>query len=176
MELLFVVWAFGHFRTNINGVHSQRLCVQKTLASVMKGNRGNRMFFICQTTWRDRFLLFQRDVCHLLAWMLGFADHLSRHPSAVQGKLINAEEVSETWITEKHGTAVDSISDKELDQPIKQKHGHFEYTTKHENVDSIKAAIGLSDEQSALHVISTKHDKPRDTDSLIEEIVFIEYR
>ena len=109
MELFLIVWAFGRFWTTLYGVHSQRFCDWKALASALKGNGGNRTYFGGQATSRDRFLLIQWEVCHFLGCTLGFADYLSPYPSPIQGEAINAEEIWKNWFNDKHGTAVDFL-------------------------------------------------------------------
>ena len=71
----------------------------KALQSVLKANKGNKIFSGRLSRWVDRLLPFDFSVIHAPGRMIGLADYLSRHPSDYCGSTVKAEEMFNSWFT-----------------------------------------------------------------------------
>ena len=111
LELLAVVWAIEHFTNYLYGVKLQVISDHKALASVLKPNRSNKTISSRITRWVDRLLPFDFQVIHSPRRVLGFADHLSRHPSEIKGSVVNSEKLWNDWFTVNTITKIDAISE-----------------------------------------------------------------
>ena len=106
LELLAVVWAIEHFRNYVYGVEFQVLSDHKALATVLKGNKGNKTYSSRLTRWVDRLLPFQFEVIHTPGRTLGIADYLSRHPTELNGNTIKSNELWNDWLHSKCNLSV----------------------------------------------------------------------
>ena len=113
LELLAIVWAIEHFKNYKYGVKFQIISDHKTLASVLKPNRGNKTFSSRLTRWVDRLLPFEFKITHAPGRVLGFADYLSRHPSEIKGNTVKVEKLWNDWFTVIAITKSNAISEKE---------------------------------------------------------------
>ena len=102
LKLLAVAWSAKNFRNYVSGTQSYVILDQKALSSVLKGNRSDSTYSSKLTRWVDRLLPFQFATGHAPGRTLGIADHLSRHPSPIQGEAIKAEELWNSWSTVDH--------------------------------------------------------------------------
>ena len=53
LELLAVVWAIEHFKNYLYGIKFQVVSDHKALATVLKGNKGNKTYSSRLTQWVD---------------------------------------------------------------------------------------------------------------------------
>ena len=53
LELLAVVWAIEHFKNYLYGIKFQVVSDHKALATVLKGNKGNKTYSSRLTRWVD---------------------------------------------------------------------------------------------------------------------------
>ena len=119
LELLAVVWAIEHFKNYLYGIKFQVVSDHKALATVLKGNKGNKTYSNRLTRWVDRLLPFDFDIFHAPGRTIGIADYLSRHPSQIEGESVKAKELWNNWFTVNHVNNVNSILAEEFTRPIR---------------------------------------------------------
>ena len=91
--------AFEPIKNYVHGVQFKVISDHKALMSVLKPNRGNKTFSSRLKRWVDRLLPFEFEVLHVAGRTLGMADHLSRHPTELQGASLKAESLWSEWFT-----------------------------------------------------------------------------
>ena len=101
LELLAIVWAVKHFKNYVFGVKFKTISDHKALMTVLKLNRGNKIFSSKLTKWVVRLIPFEFEVVHVAGRTLGMTDYLSRHPTELEGASIKAETLWNKWFTVK---------------------------------------------------------------------------
>ena len=91
------MWAVEHFQIYVCGVKFEILSDHRELRSVLRSNRGNKIFSSRLTRWVDRLLPFEFEVVHDPGRTLGMADYLSRHPTEFQWASVKAETLWNEW-------------------------------------------------------------------------------
>ena len=71
----------------------------KALATILKGNKGNKTYSSRLTRWVDRLLPFNFEIEHAPGRTMGLADYLSRYPSKQLGENFKAESLWNNWFT-----------------------------------------------------------------------------
>ena len=100
LELLAIVWAIEYFRSYVYGVKFQIISDHMALATVLKGQKGNKTYSSRLTRWVDRLLPFDFEVIHGPGRDMGLADYLSRKPSPHnENTAINASTLWNDWFT-----------------------------------------------------------------------------
>ena len=90
----------------------------KALATVLRGNKSNKIYSSRLTRWVDRLLPFDFEIFHAPGKTIGIAEYLSRHPSQLKGESVKAKELWNKWFTVNHVNHVNSILAEEFNRPI----------------------------------------------------------
>ena len=99
LELLAVVWAIENYRNYVEGEKFNIVTDHKALATILKGNKGNKTYSSRLTRWVDRLLPFDFEIEHAPGRTMGLADYLSRYPSNQVGENVRAESLWNNWFT-----------------------------------------------------------------------------
>ena len=97
--MLAVVWSIENYRNYVEGEKFNVVTDHKALATILKGNKGNKSYSSRLTRWVDRLLPFDFEIEHAPGRTMGLADYLSRYPSKQKGENVKAESLRNNWLT-----------------------------------------------------------------------------
>ena len=86
-ELLGIVWSIDYFKCYLNGKNFTVVTDHRTLLSILKEHRSNKLYNSRLLRWIDRLLPYNFTIEHMPGSKMGLIDYISRNPYARAKKI-----------------------------------------------------------------------------------------